>query len=167
MPEFTPEQLAAEKAAAEKADKAHGTHHIAATNKLPDDGDIIEFQRLPVGSLIAAAPKGQPMRRYRVEHKPLDREYLLVDTVSGHASRVPAHEFKRSAWTALSTEVLDKEAKEKAEKDHPLSPAGYPLANQPGATEGDALTGDLANPQDGSNPGLLNLPPLPNAPATP
>ena len=128
-----------------------------STNKLPDDGDVIEFERVPAGSLIAAAPEGHPARRYRVEHKPLDREYLLVDTVSGHASRVPAHEFKRSAWTALSTEVLDKEAK--AEKEPRLSPAGYPLADQP--AEGDALTGNLANPQDGE--GLLNLKPLPAA----
>ena len=71
------------------------------TNPLPDDGDVIEFEKVPAGSLIAHPVKDQPKRRYRVEHKPLDREYLLVDTVSGHASRVPAQEFKRAKWDVV------------------------------------------------------------------
>lgn len=87
------------------------------TNPLPDDGDVIEFETVPAGSLIAQPVKDQPKRRYRVEHKPLDREYLLVDTVSGHAARVPAHEFKRAKWGLVTHETLDGEAKAAAEKE--------------------------------------------------
>lgn len=96
-------------------------------SELPNDGDIIEFSEVPAGSLCRAKVK------YRVERKPLDREFLLVDTASGHASRVPAHEFRRAKWAEA--------------KPVELSPAGYPLANQP--TEGDALTGNLAIGQYG------------------
>ena|ERR1700722_8575240 len=105
------------------------------TNPLPDDGDVIEFEKVPSGSLIPqpiVTPEGSkplPKRRYRVEHKPLDREYLLVDTVSGHASRVPAHEFKRAKWdvvvpegpAAIADEQLSEAAKETPSTAQPLS----------------------------------------------
>jgi hypothetical protein len=80
---------------------------MAESATLPDDGDVIEFEKVPHGSLIPppiVTPEGSkplPQRRYRVEHKPLDREYLLIDTLSGHASRVPAHEFKRAKWEVV------------------------------------------------------------------
>jgi hypothetical protein len=126
------------------------------TNPLPDDGDVIEFEKVPEGSLIpapvvvsGAAVDGSapPKRRYRVEHKPLDREYLLVDTVSGHAARVPAHEFKRAKWGLVTHETLDGEAKAAAEKEAEPS-FGRPL------DEGT----ESAPPKEG----LLNLDPLPS-----
>lgn len=83
---------------------------------LPDDGEVIEFTKVPPGSLIPVPVEGQPRHRFRVEHKPLDREYLLVDVVSGHAARVPSHEFKRGEWAVVSRETLDQEAKAKADR---------------------------------------------------
>jgi hypothetical protein len=68
-------------------------------SELPDDGDVIEFETVPEGSLCV------PKVRYRVERKPLDREYLLVDTVSGHASRVQPYEFKRAKWAPAKQEA--------------------------------------------------------------
>ena len=75
---------------------------------LPDDGEVIEFTKVPAGSLIPVPVEGQPRHRFRVEHKPLDREYLLIDVVSGHAFRVPSHEFKRGKWAVVSHGYCDR-----------------------------------------------------------
>jgi hypothetical protein len=128
---------------------------MAETATLPDDGDVIEFEKVPAGSLIPppfVTPEGSkplPRRRYRVERKPLDQEYLLVDTVSGHASRVPAHEFKRATWAAVSHETLDAEAKARIEAVKPaeVSDAKLLSVDPPRNTTDEA--------------GILNLQPLP------
>lgn len=99
---------------------------------LPDDGDVIEFETVPAGSLC------RPQVRYRVEKKPLDREWLLVDVVSGHASRVPGHEFKRAKW------VVGK-PQEKIEAEP--AAAAKPLD---GGTEGSGGVLDLKPLQAGS-----------------
>ena len=88
---------------------------------LPNDGDVIEFSEIAPGSLVPrpiVAPEGSqplPPRRYRVEKKPLDREYLLIDLVSGHAIRVPAHEFQVDKWSVVGADKLAAEAKEAEE----------------------------------------------------
>lgn len=97
---------------------------------LPDDGEVIEFTKVPAGSLIPVPVEGQPRHWFRVEHKPLDREYLLIDVVSGHAFRVPSHEFKRGEWAVVSHETLDQEAKAAAEKSS-ATPIAKPLSSEP------------------------------------
>jgi hypothetical protein len=98
-------------------------------SELPNDGDVIEFEEVPAGSLIPppiVTPEGSkplPRRRYRVEHKPMDREYLLIDTVSGHAARVPAHEFRKSKWAEAKQEVGAEKGAE-ASIGQPLSSGG-------------------------------------------
>jgi hypothetical protein len=108
------------------------------TDKLPDDGDVIEFTEVPKGSLIPppiVTPEGSkplPVRRYRVEHKPLDREYLLVDVLSGHAARVPAHTLKDATWAAVTRATLDAEAKAKVEAEKPAAASiAKPLSYEP------------------------------------
>ena len=87
---------------------------------LPNDGDVIEFSEIAPGSLVPPAivtPEGSkplPPRRYRVEKKPLDLEYLLIDLVSGHAIRVPAHEFRVDKWDVVGADKLAAEAKERS-----------------------------------------------------
>jgi hypothetical protein len=105
-------------------------------SELPDDGDVIEFETVPEGSLCV------PKVRYRVERKPLDREYLLVDTVSGHASRVQPHEFKRAKWALAKQEV-----EVPADQADEPAPVAYP------APEYQAPSGE----------GILNLEPLPSS----
>ena len=88
---------------------------------LPNDGDVIEFSEIAPGSLVPPAivtPEGSkalPPRRYRVEKKPLDLEYLLIDLMSGHAIRVPAHEFRVDKWDVVKPDKLAAEAKEAEE----------------------------------------------------
>ena len=83
---------------------------------LPNNGDVIEFGEIAPGSLVpqpVVAPEGSkplPPRRYRVEKKPLDQEYLLIDLVSGHAIRVPAHEFQVDKWSVVGADKLAAEA---------------------------------------------------------
>ena len=59
---------------------------------LPDNGDVIEF-----GSVTEGSPAKVGVR-YRVEKKPLDLEYLLIDVVSGHAFRFQPQQFSGSGW---------------------------------------------------------------------
>ena len=86
---------------------------------LPDNGDVIEFGEIAPGSLVPqpiVTPEGSqplPPRRYRVEKKPLDQEYLLIDLMSGHAIRVPAHEFQVDKWSVVGADKLAAEAKAK------------------------------------------------------
>ena len=86
---------------------------------LPDNGDVIEFSEIAPGSLVpqpVVTPEGSkplPPRRYRVEKKPLDQEYLLIDLMSGHAIRVPAHEFQVDKWSVVGADKLAAEAKAK------------------------------------------------------
>jgi hypothetical protein len=95
---------------------------------LPDDGDVIEFSVIPAGSLIPAIVKDQPARRYRVEHKPLDAEYLLIDVLSGHASRVPAITFKAATWSVVAPTRLEVEFKaEKKAEAAIVPPPGQPV----------------------------------------
>jgi hypothetical protein len=95
---------------------------------LPDDGDVIEFSVIPAGSLIPAIVKDQPARRYRVEHKPLDAEYLLIDVASGHASRVPAITFKAATWSVVAPTKLEAELKaEKKAEAAIVPPPGQPV----------------------------------------
>ena len=94
---------------------------------LPNDGDVIEFTELPAGSLVPpplVTPEGSkplPPRRYRVEKKPLDLEYLLIDLVSGHAIRVPAHEFRVDKWDVVGADKLAAEAKAKEAAEDPVA----------------------------------------------
>jgi hypothetical protein len=123
---------------------APGTVKLA----LPDDGDLVEFESVQDGSLILAdrpglKPDDPRVRvRYRVEHKPLDREYLLVDVLSGRAFRVPAHEFKRAKWGLVTHEQLDKEDREAREKIEAEKPAtvsiGQPLSSGSDESAGNA-----------------------------
>jgi hypothetical protein len=103
----------------------------AAMSELPNDGDVIEFEDVPAGSLCVAKV------RYRVEKKPLDREYLLVDVTSGHASRVMPHEFRKAKWA---------EAKQEAVKpvEETQTSAAEPLSSEPAAR----------------SEGVLDLPPI-------
>ena len=79
---------------------------------LPDNGDVIEFSEIAPGSLVPqpiVTPEGSkplPPRRYRVEKKLLDQEYLLIDLMSGHAIRVPAHEFQVDKWSVVGADKL-------------------------------------------------------------
>jgi hypothetical protein len=59
---------------------------------LPNDGDFVQFDETPAGALVRQGVV------YRVEKKPLETEYLLIDTLSGHAGRVTAGEFKAGKW---------------------------------------------------------------------
>ena len=101
---------------------------------LPNDGDVIEFSEIAPGSLVPPAivtPEGSkplPPRRYRVEKKPLDLEYLLIDLVSGHAIRVPAHEFHVDKWDVVKPDKLAAEAKAKEERSAPQA-AEAPVAS--------------------------------------
>jgi hypothetical protein len=94
---------------------------------LPNDGDVIEFSEIAPGSLVPPAivtPEGSkplPPRRYRVEKKPLDLEYLLIDLVSGHAIRVPAHEFRVDKWSLVGADKLAAEAKAKEAAEAPVA----------------------------------------------
>ena len=112
----------------------------AAGGVLPVDGDLIEFGELPRGSVIPqpiVTPEGSkplPVRRYRVEKKPLDLEYLLIDVVSGHAFRVPAHEFNAAKWDTVSRETLNEEAKEKKDKEELEASGPASSASQPDDT---------------------------------
>ena len=60
--------------------------------KLPLDGQLVSFEEVPAGSLLL------PKVVYRVEHGPLDREYLLTHVGSGHAARIMPHELMRMEW---------------------------------------------------------------------
>jgi hypothetical protein len=131
---------------------APGTVKLA----LPDDGDLVEFESVEVGSLILATrpqppvAKGEtaipPVRvRYRVEHKPMEREYLLVDVLTGHAHRVAAHEFKRGKWGLVTHEQLDKEAALAKQKLEAEKPAAVSLG-QPLASSGSTLFGGVSPP---------------------
>ena len=65
-------------------------------SNLPSDGDVIEFSGDDTG--IDQVVAG---RRYRVEKKPLELEYLLVDIVSGHAMRVQPQQLGYAKWVRL------------------------------------------------------------------
>ena len=80
---------------------------------LPNDGDVIEFSEVPAASLAKVGV------RYRVERKPLDREYLLIDVAAGHAFRLPAQAFAGAKWA---------EAKQAVEAGKPdAAPIAKPL----------------------------------------
>ena len=65
-------------------------------SNLPSDGDVIEFSGDDTG--IDQVVAG---RRYRVEKKPLELEYLLIDIVNGHAMRVQPQQLGYSKWVRL------------------------------------------------------------------
>ena len=102
---------------------------------LPNDGDVIEFSEIAAGSLVPlpiVTPEGSkplPPRRYRVEKKPLDLEYLLIDLMSGHAIRVPAHEFRVDKWVVVKPDKLAAEAKAKEERSAPQEAEEAPVAS--------------------------------------
>ena len=65
-------------------------------SNLPSDGDVIEFSGDDTG--IDQVVAG---RRYRVEKKPLELEYLLVDIASGHAMRVQPQQLGYAKWVRV------------------------------------------------------------------
>ena len=77
---------------------------------LPDNGDVIEF-----GSVTEGSPARVGVR-YRVEKKPLELEYLLIDIVSGHAFRFQPQQFSGSGWK-LAPAAKEVEAKGAASAD--------------------------------------------------
>lgn len=92
---------------------------------LPQDGDVIEWSEVAPGSAV------KEKTVYRVEKKPLDREYLLVALPHGHAIRVSADEFKRGAWG--EAKVVAAPVKEPAEtaKTQPMQASDKPLFGAP------------------------------------
>lgn len=83
----------------------------AAGGVLPSDGDVIEFA--PVRARSEAGSVGDDTgidqvvagRHYRVEKKPLELEYLLIDIVSGHAMRVQPQQLGYAKWVRLDPDV--------------------------------------------------------------
>ncbi len=117
-------------------------------SELPNDGDVIEFETVPEGSLVKAGV------RYRVEKKPLDTEFLLVDVASGHAGRVPAVEFRKAKWgLPLPGPVGEHEGGgDQVEAEKPAAdPIAKPLPPEPTPPSS----------------GILSLDPLPQTPSNP
>jgi hypothetical protein len=85
--------------------------------RLPLNGQVIAFAKLPAGSLL------RPDVVYRVEKKPLETEYLLVDVASGHAGRVPERDLMVADWVDAGDRVKSEPASELDE----AAPAKSPL----------------------------------------
>ena len=98
-------------------------------SNLPSDGDVIEFSGDDTG--IDQVVAG---RRYRVEKKPLELEYLLIDIVNGHAMRVQPQQLGYSKWVRLDD--VSRETPEGSERSEGVLSAMGPAssASQPDDT---------------------------------
>ena len=68
------------------------------TETLPIDGQHIVFDKVTDGSPFKAGVV------YRCEHKPFDRDWLLINTATGHALRVMGADLAGDEWHVATTD---------------------------------------------------------------